>query len=291
MQTCQLSVCLVPYGMHKRDTFNHVTASLASLKTSVVFAKEQTHAEVPRLEHVGIWIVCNDESPDIGLLKESIIKAGWQAELENGWVTLIAGQGNVGFAKANNVAIFMAESQYHLVLNPDVLLAQDAIWQAWSFAHANPSVGLMSPSVVHEDGSKQYLCRRDPSILTLLLRGFAPSWVKKWFKTRLDQYEMRDVMLGREDKVYFNPRWVSGAFMWFDMSILKQLGGFYPQFFLYFEDTDLSYRAAAVTQIAYVPQIKMMHFGGNAAKKGWKHIVLFARSAALFFRLHGWRWW
>ena len=140
MQTCQLSVCLVPYGMHKHDTFNHVTATLTSLKTSVEFAKEQTSASVPLLERVGIWIVCNDESPDMGLLKDAVVKSGWQAELEKGWINLIAGQGNVGFAKANNVAIFTAESQYHLVLNPDVLFHGQLI-KCWPTVVTSATVG------------------------------------------------------------------------------------------------------------------------------------------------------
>ena len=62
------------------------------------------------------------------------------------------------------------------------------------------------------------------------------------------------------------------------------------RFFLYFEDYDLSLRSAEITRIAYVPAVKVVHHGGHAARKGLRHIGMFVRGAALFFRLHGWKW-
>jgi hypothetical protein len=68
------------------------------------------------------------------------------------------------------------------------------------------------------------------------------------------------------------------------------IGGFSDAFFVYFEDFDLSLRAATVGVLAFVPQVKAVHFGGNAARKGLRHVVLFARGAMAFFNRHGWRW-
>ena len=73
-------------------------------------------------------------------------------------------------------------------------------------------------------------------------------------------------------------------------AVLREAGGFDPRFFLYFEDYDLSLRVARKTRIAYVPAVKVVHHGGHAARKGLRHIGLFVRGAATFFRLHGWKW-
>ena len=112
-------------------------------------------------------------------------------------------------------------------------------------------------------------------------------WLRRRFAARMARYEMQDVI---GDAVVWDPPLVSGAFMCFRTDVLRRLGGFDSRFFLYFEDYDLSLRAARETRIAYVPTVKVVHHGGHAAKKGLHHIRLFMHGAALFFRLHGWRW-
>jgi GT2 family glycosyltransferase len=58
---------------------------------------------------------------------------------------------------------------------------------------------------------------------------------------------------------------------------------------MYFEDTDLTLRLANVTKIAYVPTVRIVHTGGGAARKGFRHVLMFGRSAVTFFRSHSWR--
>ncbi|HET8710499.1 MAG TPA: glycosyltransferase family 2 protein, partial [Spongiibacteraceae bacterium] len=137
------------------------------------------------------------------------------------------------------------------------------------------------------DGNRQYLCKRYPSVLDLLIRGFAPRVVRRFFVRRLASYEMRDILA---DEVVWNPLIISGCFMLLRSSILTKIRGFNPQYFLYFEDFDLSLRAAKVTQIAYVPSVQIIHYGGHAARKGLRHVLLFVRSAVTFFNSHGWKW-
>jgi len=138
-----------------------------------------------------------------------------------------------------------------------------------------------------DDGRVQYLCKRVPTVFDLFLRGFAPGWLRRRFAARMARYEMQDVI---GDAVVWDPPLVSGAFMFFRTDVLRRLGGFDRRFFLYFEDYDLCLRAARETRIAYVPTVKVVHHGGHAAKKGLRHIRMFMQGAALFFRLHGWRW-
>jgi GT2 family glycosyltransferase len=83
---------------------------------------------------------------------------------------------------------------------------------------------------------------------------------------------------------------VSGCFMFFRRPVLEKLGGFDGSFFLYFEDFDLSLRAATQGEVAYVPAVRIQHDGGAAARKGLRHIRWFATSALHFYRLHGWKW-
>jgi GT2 family glycosyltransferase/SAM-dependent methyltransferase len=222
---------------------------------------------------------------------------GWREPLQNlldaaQWpvtVELLSGQGNVGYGAAHNLALWHSgSSDFHLILNPDVLLEEDALSEGLAFLAAHPDAGLVAPAAWDGEGRRQYLCKRYPTVLDLALRGFAPGWLRRWWRTRLDRYELREQA---GDAVLWDPPIASGCFMLCRRAALEQVGGFHPDYFLYFEDFDLSLRLATVTRLAYAPQVRIVHLGGHTARKGWRHIGLFLWAAARFFRRHGWRWW
>jgi GT2 family glycosyltransferase len=72
-------------------------------------------------------------------------------------------------------------------------------------------------------------------------------------------------------------------------ALFVKLGGFDPRFFMYFEDYDLSLRMGREAAVAYVPQARIVHHGGEAARKGWRHVAWFVTSAGRFFARHGWK--
>ncbi|AOK40228.1 TPA: glycosyltransferase [Burkholderia vietnamiensis] len=238
------------------------------------------------------------QSPDCGrLAKFYLVDNGgteipqvWRERLEQVGVDfeVLRGHGNVGYGRGHNLAIERSDSVFHLVLNPDVLCQQDTLTAASELMAAYPEIGLVVPEVRGEDGSIQYLCRRYPKVLDLLLRGFAPQSIRRLFKGRLERYEMRDEY-GTGENVW-GPAIVSGCFMFFRSSVLRKLAGFDPRYFLYFEDYDLSLRTAEVARIVYSPRVRIVHFGGGAARKGWLHIRLFVVSAIQFYNRFGWRW-
>ncbi|WP_233411905.1 glycosyltransferase family 2 protein [Paraburkholderia kururiensis] len=200
----------------------------------------------------------------------------------------VAGHGNVGYGRGHNLAIEQASSRYHLVLNPDVDLDAGALLTGLTFLDANPAVGLVAPWVGDSDGRQQYLCRRFPSVLDLFIRGFLPLRLRGKLPRRFARYEMRDVI--DERNVFWDPPIVSGCFMLFRTDVIKRLDGFDPRYFLYFEDYDLSLRTHQVARVVYVPWIRILHYGGRVAHKGWTHRKLFAASAIKFFNRFGWKW-
>ncbi|PRF36597.1 glycosyl transferase [Burkholderia multivorans] len=201
---------------------------------------------------------------------------------------VLRGHGNVGYGRGHNLAIERADSHFHLVLNPDVLSQPDALSSAIELMRRHADVGLVVPEVRDPQGEPQFLCRRYPNVFDLLLRGFAPQAIKRVFRRRLDRYEMHDAY-GAAGEVW-DPTIVSGCFMFYRSCILRALGGFDPRYFLYFEDYDLSLRTAKIARIVYSPQVRIVHFGGGAARKGWLHVKLFVVSAMRFYNRFGWRW-
>lgn len=200
---------------------------------------------------------------------------------------LIQGQGNVGYGAAHNLAINKADSHYHLVINSDIELDKNGLLKGINYLRDNPDVGAVNPHASFEDGSKQYLCKRYPSVFDFFLRGFMPGFIRGLFRSRLEKFEMRD--LSEEQPTKGIPI-LSGCFMLCRTDALKEAAGFDERYFLYFEDFDLSLRLSKNYELAYLPDMKIVHHGGHSARKGGKHIRLFVQSGKRFFSSHDWRW-
>ena len=231
-------------------------------------------------------LIVVDNGPELNR-RESIQRIIESAELPM-TVQILSGHGNVGYGAGHNLALWQSQADWHLILNPDVLMEEDALSAGLEFLTTHPEAGLIAPAVWNQAGQRQYLCKRYPTVLDLALRGFAPVKLRQSFKTRLDRYEWRDV---DPAVVQWDPPIASGCFMLCQRAVLQQIGGFSPDYFLYFEDFDLSLRLAKVTRLVYVPTVRIVHLGGHAARKGLRHIAWFIRAAALFFNRYGWRWW
>lgn len=200
---------------------------------------------------------------------------------------LIQGQGNIGYGAGHNLAITKAESDYHLILNPDIVLDENSLLLGITYLQSNPDVGAAGPGASFDDGSKQYLCKRYPSVFDFFLRGFMPGFVRKLFSSRLEKFEMRNLSEKQPTK---GIPILSGCFLLSRTDALQEIAGFDEQYFLYFEDFDLSLRLARNATLAYLPGMRIVHHGGHSARKGSKHIRLFARSGRRFFSTYGWRW-
>ncbi|WDD93197.1 glycosyltransferase [Burkholderia sp. FERM BP-3421] len=274
--------------MHPRFS---VTVSIVTFRSEPAMLERTLHS-VSRAARFAREAGAIDRPVQVALIDNDDQAAGAAIQpyrdLDDVEVRLISGHGNVGYGRGHNLALAETDSAFHLILNPDVDMEASGFAEAIGFMNAHPDVGLLAPHVRGDDGRMQYLCRRYPSLFDLLLRGFAPAWVRSRFAKRLNGYEMRDV-IGERD-VVLDPPIVSGCFMFFRTSALQMLQGFDPRYFLYFEDYDLSLRVHEKARIAYVPAVKIVHFGGGAARKGAKHIQMFAASAFHFFNRHGWRW-
>jgi GT2 family glycosyltransferase len=235
-----------------------------------------------RMSDAHVFVVVNDPAGAPSAIEA--VLGRWPAAA--GTLEVIAGHGNVGYGRANNLALGRVASDIHLVMNPDVELDPGAIDAALRAFAEHPRLALAAPAVRGQDGAPQYLCKRYPSVWVLFLRGFAPAALRRRCEPTLARYEMRDVIGTRyvEDVTL-----ASGCFMVARTELLRRVGGFDPRFFMYFEDYDLTLRMAAEGTIAYVPEARIVHLGGEASRKGLRHVAWFASSAFRFFSRHGWK--
>ena len=240
------------------------------------------------LRTVHLALIDNSEDRTVA---ERVIAIGKARFADSGvHVIYLHGHLNIGYGAAHNLVLHGTGADYHLVLNPDVELAADALSNAIRWLDEHPEVGALAPAVFGPDGTRQYLCKRYPAVFDLFLRGFAPVWVKRAFRRRLARYELRDKVGIDPPRDVLGIPALSGAFMLVRRDAIDRSGGFDPRFFLYFEDFDWSVRLNRITRSVYVPSVRIVHHGGGAARKGWRHVLAFARSAARFFNKHGWKW-
>lgn len=271
-----LDISIVIYETNKDVLSNcliHLAESIALAKSKLLGLDSRLH------------FIINDEI--ISEEQLQVYKAFLNEYCPNIKHVIHHGHGNLGYGCGHNLAITSTKSDIFLVLNPDVFMEKEAIYNGITFLRRHKDVGLVSPLVVNDHNIIQYLCRRYPTIIVLSLRLFIPNTMLPKFRKMLDDYEMRDI-INKDDTVYTIPI-VSGCFMLFDTSILKEIGGFSEEYFMYFEDYDLSLRMDEISQISYYPKINIIHLGGGASKKGIKHIKMFVTSAFRFFNRHGWR--
>jgi len=231
-----------------------------------------------------------DNSGDRGIA-ERVIEVG-RARFADAAVHVmyLHGHANIGYGAAHNLVLHGTGADYHLVLNPDVELAADALVNAIRWLDVHQDVGALAPAARDASGKRQYLCKRYPAVFDLLLRGFAPQSVRRLFERRLAHYEMHDVVDVSPPRDAVGVRILSGAFMLARRDAIDRTGGFDPKFFLYFEDFDWSVRLAQVARNAFVPSVNIVHHGGTAARKGLRHIAYFIRGGVRFYAKHGWRW-
>ena len=243
-------------------------------------------AELSRVE-----VIFVDHSCDVDYVAscQAFIEAyGVQTVGENGLqLSLLKPEANRGYGAGHNLAMAEVESQFHLILNPDVELARDSLKLALGTLRNQHDIGLLAPQGFTPSGEPEFLAKAYPSVWVLGLRALAPHWFKIRSGGALARYEMRDM----PNETTLRPiTLASGCCMWVRRSVFDGVGGFDESYFLYFEDHDLSLKLASQGTVMEHQDIRIVHHGGGASRKGFQHIRWFVGAGARFFNRWGWRW-
>lgn len=194
---------------------------------------------------------------------------------------------NIGFGAGHNLAlkrvIETSESEYHVVLNPDVYFDREAMIRVHQYAENHPKVGLVMPKVLYPDGRLQPLCKLLPTPLTLFTRRFLqfyPSWLNRlnhWYEMHFSGY----------DKVMEVP-FLSGCFMFLRVDALREVGLFDERIFLYTEDTDLTRRIHRKYRTIYYPEAIIYHYHQRDSYKNALRLLHHVAGAIRYFNKWGW---
>ncbi|MEH6305204.1 glycosyltransferase [Olivibacter sp. CPCC 100613] len=190
---------------------------------------------------------------------------------------------NIGFGAAHNQAIQLCEnSDYHVIVNPDIAFCGDVVEQLTSFMDQHPDVGLAMPKVLYKDRRLQRLCKLLPTPFNLFGRRFAST--SRWAARLNEQYELA---FFDYDQLADIPC-LSGCFMFVRNTVLQELGGFDPRFFLYLEDVDLVRRIGQVSRTVFYPFASITHGYQKESYHNRKVLRLHMKSAIQYFNKWGW---
>lgn len=196
----------------------------------------------------------------------------------------IVSQSNLGYGSAHNLVINQIDSQYHLIINPDVFVFEDTLLKAIDYLETNSKVGLLTPAVFGENGEQHFLCKKNPTLFDLFLRRFSFRLMRSIFKGRMERFEMRDCDYTKEMR---DVPFCTGCFMFFRTGVLKELNGFDPKFFMYMEDADLSRRTLSISHTAYVPSVKIIHRWFRGSYHNFKLCWIAIQSAFIYWSKWG----
>lgn len=220
------------------------------------------------VEELKIIVVDNASQDDSMRLLENRYAGNEQLEL-------IRLDDNYGFSHANNVGIDRAREQgadYVMLLNNDTEIMPDMLSRLWECAKRHPG-SVVVPKIYYSDDRKR---------LWSAGGSFSPV-IKK----------AAHIGLGETDKGQYDQEreigFATGCCLWIPMEVIEKAGTLDERFFLYYEDTEYSFRLhRRGIPIYYCPQAVMYHKVGASTKGADSALCAYyiARNWLLCNRLH-----
>jgi len=175
-------------------------------------------------------------------------------------VRVIEAGGNVGFARANNLAIARTTGDLLLFLNPDTIVPAGVIDRLIAIADAHPEVAIVGPRIVDDKGRAE-----------LSFGAMMTPWGELVQKVLVQGNDLGlwpcVPIVDRRTRRGRTVDWVSGACLLIRRTALEAAGGFDERFFMYAEDVDLcaAVRAQGGT-VQFTPEVEIVHLRGRSAE-------------------------
>lgn len=173
-------------------------------------------------------------------------------------VVLILHDRNDGFGSGNNVGAQKAKGNFLFFLNSDTLLINNSIKILHDYLINNSNVGVCGGNLFTKDlkpGTSYSLFR--PSIFTDI-NSFFFNKLSGFLYKQSDFFNSTSLPLKIKGSI-------SGADYMIRKDLFDELNGFDEDFFMYYEETELSYRVLKKKfEIYSVPEAKIIHFEGGS---------------------------
>lgn len=201
-------------------------------------------------------------------------------------LTYVFNNANIGFGAGHNIAIrrILSFTKYHLIINPDIYFDQNVLESMYKYIEQNADIGILCPKVYYPNGELQYLCRKLPTPLDILLKRVPLSLSLPLFRKRLAEYEFKN----RDYNQVMNVPCLSGCFMFVRCDVFKKAGFFDENLFMYMEDFDFTRRTSRYYRTVYYPEVFIYHHYARESVGNKKLLMIAIKSAIYYFNKWGW---
>ena len=174
---------------------------------------------------------------------------------------------NLGYGKANNlVNTISPSSKYFLVLNPDIKMKPEVIYEIYDFMEKNNDYGLAGPVLKSTNANYFNIFRENFNFFNML---------KRWLFKIDDTLEKKKFnILTKNYNTVIDVKYISGSFMFFRRDIFIKLGGFNNKFFMYFEDIEIcDFIRKRNFNIGVIKLAEVEHLRNRASYKNFKLFI------------------
>lgn len=196
-----------------------------------------------------IIIVDNNSSDDT---REQIIRVHPD-------VKIIKNALNKGFGHANNVGVKSAKHDLIALINPDLIVMPDTLFQLGKYLITHPKVGLIAPRTFEANGKVSFTARPEYTVWYVITNYL-------WLGRLNPEWEYGDayvVNFTAQEPTAVN--WVQGSCMTIRRNDYLNIGGFDENYFLYVEDADICQTLREQDfEIIYLPNATATHIGGTS---------------------------
>ena len=198
-------------------------------------------------------------------------------------VRIIESGHNLGFSKANNIAIRQSTAEYVLMLNPDTIVAEDAIRMIIDFADSHPQAGGIGVRMHNDWGTTARESRRGlPSPMTSFYKIIGLS-KRLPLHRKYGRYYMGWLPWDSPSRIEV----VSGACFLVRRKALDEVGLMDEDYFMYGEDIDLSYRLLKGRWENWFVPADIIHYKGESTQKtSFNYVHVFYNAMLIFMRKH-----
>lgn len=192
-------------------------------------------------------------------------------------VKVIANGENVGFGRANNIGVATAKGEYLWFLNSDTILLNNAPKLLLDALKGHKGAGIA--------GGNLYDCDMKPA--TSFSQHMPGIWadVDYLLFNVISKIKYRgSVNFNNQQKIMEIDGFISGADLMVSKSLFEKAGGFDPDFFMYYEETELTYRIKKLGyKIISVPEAKIIHLEGASESKKENSLIRTFQSKYKYF--------
>lgn len=243
-----------------------VTAMVVSYRTGPVL-KDCLAALIRNDRIAAIMIVDNGNPAEMQVWLDAFAQ-------DNAAVKVLRPGENLGFGRAVNLAARQAQPGHFLVVNPDAIVAPDALVHLQETGEALNAPWIVGGRIHDQQGREERGARRRD--LTLLRALLSYIGINRWTLEHTPPPDGPAAMPV-----------ISGAFFLTSSDSFNQLGGFDEAYFLHVEDVDLCKRCrVADGQVFYDPRANALHHGATSDAPSRTVAAHKADSLALYFERH-----